>query len=187
MERRTRRRRLSERARLATVGFGMVYADEPDRFPRIIGSGVAVDSRGVILTARHVVLDLEAMVMKEGRLERRAAPAVIVSMPPQRSRVPGQGEQPDERVSIGHTTVRIAKTAVNRHFDIAVVGVQGEYLPRSRMRLNADKAPNEGDPVATCGWPYGAELYPEGPRFNSFLMGSVSAVVPNPELNARTL
>ena len=85
MERRTRRHRLSERARLATVGFGMVSADEPDRFPRIIGSGVIVDRRGVILTARHVVLDLEAMVMKEGRLRRRAAPAVIVSAPPQRS------------------------------------------------------------------------------------------------------
>ena len=186
IERRVRRRRLSERARLATVGFEMVSADEPDRFPKIIGSGIAVDGRGVILTARHVVLDLEAIVMKEARVGRRAAAAVIVSAPPQRSQEAGQSEQPGERVTIGHTTVRIVKTAVNRHHDIAMVGIQGEYLLQSHMKLSADMAPQEGDPVATCGWPYGAELYPEGPRFSLFLVGNVSAVVPHPELNARS-
>lgn len=186
MERRVRRRRLSERARLATVGFGVVSPDEPNRFPKIIGSGVSLDGRGVILTARHVVLDLEAIVMKEGRIGRKAAAAVIVSAPPERSQVAGRSEQPEERLTIGHTTVRIVKSAVNRQHDIAVVGVQGDYLPQAHMRLNADLAPHEGDPVATCGWPYGAELYPKGPRFNSFLMGSVSAVVPHPELNARS-
>ena len=89
-------------------------------------------------------------------------------------------------MTIGHTTVRIVKTAVNKHHDIVAVGVRGEHLPRTSMRLAADAAPQEGDPVATCGWPYGAELYPDGPRFNSFLMGNVSAVVPHPALNARS-
>ena len=187
MERRVRRRRLSERARLATVGFGVVSATDPDRFPKIIGSGVVADRRGVVLTARHVVLDLEAIVMKEGRLGRRVAASVIVSAPPARSNVPGpRGSEPEEQVTIGHTTVRIVKTAVNAHHDIAVVGIKGDCLPQRQMKLNADAAPQEGDPVATCGWPYGAELYPEGPRFSSFLMGSVSAVVPHPELNARS-
>ena len=110
MERRVRRRRLSERARLATVGFGVVSATDPDRFPKIIGSGVVADRRGVVLTARHVVLDLEAIVMKEGRLGRRVAAAVIVSAPPSRSNVPGpRGSEPEERVTIGHTTVRIVR------------------------------------------------------------------------------
>lgn len=186
MARRRRRRKLSERARLATVGFGVVSSDQPDRFPRIIGSGVAVDRGGVILTARHVVLDLEAIVMKEGRMGRRAAAAVIVSAAPKRTMLPvEEGQQPEERMTIGHTTARIVTTAVSKHHDIAVVGIQGNYLPRRQMKVNGDAAPQEGDPIATCGWPYGSELYPEGPRFSSFLMGNISAVVPHPELNAR--
>ena len=187
MAARRRRQELSARARLATVGFGLVSPDHPKRFPKIIGSGVSVDRRGVILTARHVVLDLEAIVMKEGRLGRSAAPAVIVSARPQRSTVLGKdGRESEETVTIGHTTVRITGSAVSAHHDIGVVGIEGECLPQRHMRVNSGAAPQEGDPIATCGWPYGSELYPDGPRFSSFLMGHVSAVVPHPELDSRS-
>lgn len=145
MERRLRRARLSERARLATVGFGVVAADDSGRFPKIIGSGVAVARQGVVLTARHVVLDLEAVVLKERVLKRSAVSVVVVSALPRHSQASDEGGEPED----------------------------------------PNAAPREGDPVATCGWPYGAELYPDGPRFSSFLQGSVSAVVPHPELNAR--
>ena len=185
MEKRLRRARLSERARLATVGFGVVAADDSGRFPKIIGSGVAVARQGVVLTARHVVLDLEAVVLKERLLKRSAVSVVVVSAPPRHSQASDEGGEPEEELTISHTAVRIVRTVVSVHHDIAVVGLQGDCLPQRKMKLNPNAAPREGDPVATCGWPYGAELYPDGPRFSSFLQGSVSAVVPHPELNAR--
>ncbi len=131
MERRLRRARLSERARLATVGFGVVAADDSGRFPKIIGSGVAVARQGVVLTARHVVLDLEAVVLKERLLKRSAVSVVVVSALPRHSQASDEGGEPED----------------------------------------PNAAPREGDPVATCGWPYGAELYPDGPRFSSFQPG----------------
>ena len=71
--------------------------------------------------------------MKEGRLGRRVAAAVIVSAPPSRSNVPGpRGSEPEEQVTIGHTTVRIVRTAVNAHHDIAVVGIKGDCLPQRK-------------------------------------------------------
>ena len=70
--------------------------------------------------------------MKEGRLGRRAAAAVIISAMPERSMVPAkEGQQAEEGVSIGHTTARILNTAVSKHHDIAVVGISGDYLPRT--------------------------------------------------------
>lgn len=69
MARRIRRRRVLELARQATVGFVLRFQGETvDEYPRIIGSGVIVDVRGVVLTARHVVLEMDAAVRREQQL-----------------------------------------------------------------------------------------------------------------------
>ena len=182
---RLRRRRVFERARLATVGFGIRWTENPERFPRIIGSGVTVDRRGVVLTARHVVLDLEATLMKETRLGRPVDGVVIVVGSAQSSMVMGNHGEEVHQCSITYSSAQIVATQIDLRNDIAAVTIRGDGLPSEAMVLDYAFSPIEGDPVATCGWPYGTEIHEGKTILSSFLLGTVSAVVPHPTMPAR--
>lgn len=119
--RRHRRQKVLERARLATVGFGIRWLADPERFPRIIGSGVTVDRKGIVLTARHVVLDLEAMLLKETRLGNRVEGVVIIMGSAQSNLLMASDGQEVRQCSIAYTATQIAASQINRQHDIAAV------------------------------------------------------------------
>lgn len=172
-----------QRARRATVGFGF---ERPKQRPVVIGSGVIVDPLGIIITARHVVLDLEAMVLKEKRMRQQVRPVIFIPGDAQvEMKMNDDGSEGGEVLDQRYLMTPPRDALINGAWDLAVVGIQQNEVELTALPINADLAPHGGDPVATCGWPYGLELHQGQAMISSFLFGHVSAVVPHPDLGAK--
>lgn len=178
MARRVQRRRVLRLARQATVGFVLRFQGESvEEYPRIIGSGVIVDVRGIVLTARHVVLDMDSAIRREQQLGRIVEPRILIYEHTQVSMSLGEdGRQQQTSLTYTETPI-VGPPQINRTHDIGVVQIDARGL--KNMRLDVSYAPEEGDPVATCGWPYGTELHGGLPPLSSFLIGTISAVLPH--------
>lgn len=150
-----------------------------DEYPRIIGSGVVVNVGGVVLTARHVVLEMDSAIRREQQLGRTVEPRILVYEDTQVSMSLGEDGRQQQDTTLTYTdTPIVGRPQINRNHDIGVVRIDASGL-RS-MNLDVSHAPEEGDPVATCGWPYGTELHGGLPPLSSFLVGTISAVLPHP-------
>lgn len=164
-----------ERVRLATVAFGIV---QPGNALTIVGSGVSVDPSGIIVTAGHVLDELDAGVRRWARRGGQAEAKVTIFRLAQAGVHP-QSKRPGVELTLEHGPLRFA--SISDSTDLGIVRiVPNEPLPI--LPIDYDRNYREGDPVATCGFPYGVNLHERRTIISSFLTGIISAVVPHPAL-----
>lgn len=173
---RRNRNSVCRRVREATVGFGVLIPDSGSLV--IVGSGVIVDPRGVVLTAKHV---LEGLQKTEEKMKKDQPQAIARVM------IPGKAQLQTDMDSSPSITLEMTLGPLGQHIghahhDLAVVRLPKP--PRQLPSIDVDYgyAPIEGDPVATCGFPYGLEVHEGKSTLASFLWGWVSAVVPHPDM-----
>lgn len=175
VNRRSHRREICERARRATVAFGIMVPN--DNSMSITGSGVVIDRRGIIATAKHV---WEKTVAEARTLQAQKPGAAARIMIPGPATYEKESEN-RHAVNIDYMMVEpLALTAHSKH-DLALLRIA---VPRNvklvELPLDFNANPLEGDPVATCGFPYGVNMHEGRTILSSFLFGWVSAVIPHP-------
>lgn len=175
---RRHRRSVFERVRKATVGFAIVQKDRP---VRILGSGVVVDTKGILLTARHVIEELEIAVFRQRRAPNQAAATAFILGSSQLSLSEDDGKEA-ARINFEYTGAPLQEVRLSNRGDLAAVRTDGSRVELTALRLDPRHEVLEGDPVATCGWPYGTQVHEGKTVLSSFLLGHVSAVVPHPDL-----
>lgn len=159
-------RKVLQRARMATVAFGV----HDGKDTRILGSGVIVDRSGVVLTARHVVEGVECEVLKARNASQTLNPVIFVPQP-----VTNTGG----KINVQFKSASPGKISRLHPVDLAVLEIDPAHIHEA-LSLDFDANPEEGDRVATCGFPYGVELNPHRFPLSSFLHGNVSAIPPHP-------
>lgn len=154
-----------ERARRATVAFGVVETNEKgESVPKIMGSGFAARTeRGMVVTARHVLATDNLMLV----VPKPATPDL------------------DGEIKANYDLVPVAAANVVKHdvFDVAaLIFPDLTFGPSRSLALNTGTSPSIGQTVATCGWPYGWTLQQLGGAIPtaSALTGIVSAIYPHP-------
>lgn len=175
------RQSVLERARRATVALGVVIPGDEQPM-QIIGSGVIVDPSGIIVTAKHVVDEAGAAALKLLETHPGAAPKIIVPRPARMVR----GEDRVMQFELSFAFLDPEAIMAQPAGDIAVVRVptpNGESLPFLPVDLEHDS--REGDSVVACGFPYGEKFHERLTILSSFIYGSISAVVPHPDLPPR--
>jgi S1-C subfamily serine protease len=143
---------------------------------RILGSGVLVDRSGIVVTAGHVFTDT-SNALKELRKAQPTAVGQIMILGPARYRSNVADDEPNLEFDY-HTAVPAA-SLMSSHHDLAVIKVNTP-VPLLCAPVDYSATPSEGDIVAACGFPYGAEFHEGKTVLSSFLTGIVSAVVPHP-------
>jgi S1-C subfamily serine protease len=179
---REHRRTVFERVRQATVGFAVVQEKRP---PSIVGSGVVVDRKGIILTARHVVEELEIAVFRQRREPGKTRVTALVLGNSQLSLKTEDDGKESAKLDFQYTGVPLNEVRLSNRGDLAAVRTDGSQVALADLKLDPRHEVLEGDPVATCGWPYGIQLHEGKTILSSFLLGHVSAVVPHPALPPR--
>lgn len=179
---REHRRRVFERVRRATVGFAVMQSKRP---PRILGSGVVVDRKGIILTARHVVEELEIAVFRQRRDPEQASVTGLVLGSSQLSLTTEDDGKEGAKLDFEYTGIPLLEVRLSNRGDLAAIRTDGAKVALTDLPLDPAHEVLEGDPVATCGWPYGTQLHEGKTILSSFLLGHVSAVVPHPDLPPR--
>ena len=175
---------LFERAKRATVAIAFMRpAESPTNNPpfEIVGSGVCIDEKGVVITCRHVLQsfvrkDLDAVSLPSGGQPHRER-VQIVGVPHALFYVldPASTEVVVECVSL-----QTCETTPER--DICVAWVSPcERFARSFPALAIEDFDevHEGMELATCGFPLGNVLFKQlGTVSSSFTRGSLSSIVP---------
>ena len=165
------RREIFETARLATVAFGV----RCEGTLKILGSGVIVDARGVVVTARHVVDEVVKAADKLKETVPDAAPQLVIV---------GQTKIEDSKIKfIAHAvTVRRAEVGRSGTMDMALLLIRDAPIDLTALPIDSSLDLREGDVIATCGFPYGYEVHLGKSVISSFLTGTISAVAPHPML-----
>lgn len=168
----TTKREVFERARRATVAFGVMETNEKgERVPKITGSGFATRIEpGMVVTAKHVLSRDNLMLLVPKEVTKNPA---------------GDLEANYDFVAVAQAH------AVMKHdvFDVAALIFPNRTFSLSRsLSLDAGASPSIGQTVATCGWPYGWTLQQLGGAIPtaSALTGIVSAIYPHPSASNRT-
>lgn len=167
---RSPRRDVFQRARRATVAFGVIEEDEKgQKNPKIIGSGFATrDLPGMVVTAKHLVADKDAL------------PLLFIPEPVVRD--------PDGTLHANLQGIPLGGVYLATHntHDVAVLVLPGRTFSEKRsLPLDYEAAPRVGQAIATFGWPYGLKIQPAGGiPTSSALTGVVSAVYPHPSVEA---
>lgn len=168
----TPKREVFERARRATVAFGVIETNKKgERVPKITGSGFAARMEpGMVVTAKHVLSRDNLMLLVPKAVTKNSA---------------GDLEANYDFVAVAQAH------AVMKHdvFDVAALIFPNLTFSLSRsLSLDAGASPSIGQTVATCGWPYGWTLQQLGGAIPtaSALTGIVSAIYPHPSASNRT-
>lgn len=170
------RREIFERARAATVAFGTI---ENGKDMKILGSGVFVDPSGVIVTARHVLDGVDNAINSAKRVGRTLQQLVMVI-----DTVTVQTDAVDpnkHHLNFQYKGCAIQMVGCIKTHDLAVLKVKPP-IPVTAMPVDYEADLREGDDIATCGFPYGAEMHDKATILSSFLTGIVSAVIPHPKM-----
>ena len=162
-----------ERARRATVSLAL--GNNKDGL-KTIGSGFAVYGRipGLIVTAKHVLVPGVHVLVMEPMTKHADG-----TLGPLRAR-----SYAIEQISrVVHTTA-----------DLAILVTEGREFPEGRSLALMDDSGGVGvgHEVASCGWPYGEKINPQGQRALptcTATTGIVGAILPHPRVNpeARSL
>jgi len=164
----------------ATVAIAKVSHDDRRIF-EIVGSGVCVDSRGIILTCEHVI---NAFLSNASREELKK----LSGSEPQRAELPGlvipyaifYKLDPDGRLLA--LQARVDQVMCSRVQDIGLVRVlQDKLFPDGYPCAQVEEysAVHEGLEVGTCGFPLGNFLQGQiGAVTSSFTFGRVSTISP---------
>ena len=179
------RREVFERARRATVALGVMNPQDATQKPSVIGSGVVVKDEGLVVTAAHVLLDLESLVLKANRRNRSASIVAFVIGSAQTSFGVNEAGSQSQSLEFGYTLAGLLSYRLHPTADVGVARIRKDVTQLTSMVVNHKLAPCEPDEVATCGWPYGLELHAGQTILSSFLLGTVSAVVPHPAMGAQ--
>lgn len=162
------------RVRTATIAFAVKITEGPALPSIVVGSGVIVDDTGIALTATHVIEQLDEEVERRSRKGATATKVAFVS---------AQAEISGERkLLIPMYEAGIDKSVCHKEVDLAAVVLDSRAPGYHALEPEYDSPPREGEPVATCGWPYGTEIHEANFPLSSFLQGTVSAIVPHPML-----
>lgn len=170
--RRTPQREAFERALRATVAFGVLETNEKgERVPKITGSGFATRAeRSMVVTAKHVLSEDDLMLVVPKPVTKNA----------------------DGEIEGNYDFVPVAEArAIMKHamLDVAALIFPSiTFSSRRSLSLEEGTFPSIGQPVATCGWPYGWSLQQMGGAIPtaSALTGIVSAIYPHPSAVNRT-
>lgn len=160
------------------MGFGVLIPDSGRLV--IIGSGVVVEPQGVILTAKHV---LDGLRETEEKMKKEHPQAIARVMIPGKAQIQTDMDS-TPAITLEMTLGPLGKNIQHQQHDLAAVRLPHPPKPLSAIDIDYGYAPVEGDPVATCGFPYGLEVHEGKSTLASFLWGWVSAVVPHPDMAA---
>ncbi len=182
------RRAIFDRVKRATVALAFIRKTPgPRNRPfEVLGSGFCVDSRGVIVTCRHVI---EAFMAKsaaeqiaqtpeseKGKPIRRLDPGEVI--PPQVLFF-YQGPQP-HLLFAAQIQARLIVAKTDR--DLACIRIDQHEGFRSGYPYLEIEDPNslfDGAEVATCGFPLGSYLGDQiGTITSSFTRGIISSILP---------
>jgi len=175
------------RVRRATVGLVLFHPNVPQKPYTIIGSGFCVDPSGVIVTCQHVVSafmqkPVQSQMAELDPAERKSKlhhrndvkiqiPFVVFLIP---------GDVPHQ---IKALLCQVDQIMARTDFDLAIVRVLPHTaLPNGYPFLEVEPYEdiNEGDEIATCGYPLGNFLFEQvGTITSSFTRGSISSIVPS--------
>ena len=180
-----------ERVKRATVALAVMHDQgrptPPGEQPfTILGSGLCVHPRGIILTCAHVI---EAFMEKNIKQQLESIP------PEERSR--DMQNIPDARMLIPHALFYVPRP---EHHQIAVIASRVEFMIAKTdidlggLRLAPPSSFSAGYPVmefedfddvhdgmelATCGFPMGNRLFKQlGTVSSSFTRGILSSIIP---------
>lgn len=163
------RREVFERARLATVALGV----RKEGKLIVMGAGAIIDTGGIIVTARHVLDEVEKTADELKQCVPDAARQLVVM---------GQTKFDDPMLDFKAHAVTPDKIGRSEKMDLAILRIKDAPIPLTALPIDFDSDPREGDDIATCGFPYGFEFHFGKSLTSIFLAGIISAVVPHPAL-----
>jgi hypothetical protein len=189
-------RAIFQSVKSATVALAVIIEKDDGSCPfRIVGSGFCVDSKGIIVTCRHVLSafmcqDIEKQIssfqekekgIKVGKFAIRCRPHVLFF------RTDLKLESNQLFVIPTQVCINMAKT----NFDLSLVRV----IPHRAFQdgfpfLEIEDYQNicEGDEIATCGFPLGNFLQEQlGTITSSFTKGIISSIIPGPNVHQKSL
>jgi S1-C subfamily serine protease len=180
-----------ERVKKATVAVAL-YQEPADSRPSteqpftIVGTGFCIDSRGIIITCRHVI---EAFMEKNVQSQIDSIPVVerskpIQKIPEVRSAIPHalfyvpKADRPEIHIIISRVDICTAKTDM----DLGALRLYPHSaFPTGYPTLDIESFENvhEGLEIATCGFPLGNHLFKQlGTVTSSFSRGIISSIIP---------
>jgi len=167
------RREIFERIRASTAAFAI--HTHPNPISEIVGSGVVVHKSGIVATAKHVLEGINKRIDEDTKNGVKSFGHILL---------PGAIKQGDENGGFFEQRHEAARwepgMRVSTRFDVGLVRLLPGKHKLVPARMNVDHPVYEGDPVATCGWPYGLQANERKTILSSFLVGTVSTVVPHP-------
>lgn len=158
--------------RKATAVFAWFKEDEP---AKVVGSGVVVNEGRHVVTAKHVLTEMEEKSRTYG--PEGWTPTVMSP----RDFIPPTTRDSDDSATIQlrHFGFRLEKLTYSRAdtADIAAVDIPDDTLGNACAEIDFGCKPAEGDRVLTCGWPMGEVMHDQ--MVSSFIFGRVSNIAPH--------
>lgn len=182
-----------KRATVAVVAMNRVGSHHPFT---IVGSGFCVDRSGLIVTCRHV---LEALMRKTAaqqisEIPPQEAGKKIQRLGPVQAITPfavfygGQANAGDQLIFF---PCQVDNATAKTDFDLAMLRVLPHRAFASgypMLEIEEPEKIDEGEQIATCGFPLGNYLYDQlGTVTSSFTTGIVSSIIPAPGIDKEFL
>lgn len=172
--------------RRATVGIIRFRPGDTQKPYSIVGSGFCIDSSGIIITCQHVVsafLDktvsqrIAEIPPAERKTKLNHLDNVKMEVPFVIFMIPG-----DVAHQVKVLLCPVDQIMARKDFDLAIVRTAphtAQPQGYSTVQVENYEDINEGDEVATCGYPLGDFLFEQtGTITSSFTRGSLSSIIP---------
>ncbi len=184
-----------DKIKLATVAVAVLNKEEAKEPFSILGSGFCIDSRGVVITCRHVV---EAFMSKS--IETQIIESPVKGQPDQiRPLIPVTVITPyaifydttSSKENIIAIPARVRNIVAKTDYDLAALFLQphtsmSKGFPHIECEAFHDL--REGDDIGVCGFPLGNFLYEQlGTVTSSFTKGILSSIIPGPNVSLEDL
>jgi hypothetical protein len=118
-----------------------------------------------------VVEELEIAVFRQRREPGKTRVTALVLGNSQLSLKTEDDGKESAKLDFQYTGVPLNEVRLSNRGDLAAVRTDGSQVALADLKLDPRHEVLEGDPVATCGWPYGIQLHEGKTILSSFLLG----------------